>query len=176
MTAKNCILTQKEVKRLFSYDPETGIVKRLITVSNNAKKNDIVGCKTKEIESRIYLVTMVNYKLYMLHRLIWLYMTGLFPEEYIDHIDHDGTNNKWINLRPASNQENQRNSTLGINNKSGITGVYFAKSKNLWVASIKINHKEKHLKTSKDFFECCCARKSAERRYNFHPNHGLLKQ
>ena len=46
--------------------------------------------------------------------------------------------------------------------KSGITMVYWYKSSNCWVAKININGKPKHLGYFDNYFDACCARKSAE--------------
>jgi hypothetical protein len=42
------------------------------------------------------------------HRFAFLYMTGSIPEE-IDHIDGDGGNNIWSNLRVATKSQNVMN-------------------------------------------------------------------
>jgi hypothetical protein len=48
-------------------------------------------------------------------------------------------------LRWATNQENQFNSQLSINNTSGVKGIYYHNKKKKWIARIKINGKETHL-------------------------------
>ena len=59
----------------------------------------------------------------------------------VDHIDNNSLNNSLINLRWATDQENQRNTKICSKNTSGVKGVGFHKSKNKWRASIKINGK-----------------------------------
>ena len=43
---------------------------------------------------------------YLAHRLAWLYVTGSWPSQDIDHIDGDPTNNRFANLREVTHQEN----------------------------------------------------------------------
>lgn len=54
----------------------------------------------------------------------------------IDHIDHDGLNNRRSNLRICSHTENVRNRRQPANNTSGYKGVSYVKSRGLWVAII----------------------------------------
>jgi len=111
---------------------------------------------------------------YMAHRLAWAFTHGEFPkeDEQIDHINGDATDNRIDNLRLVSMQENNRNKGLGRNNKTGITGVSWKKKYQKWYAFIKVDRVDKHLGCFSTIFEAACARKSAEREYGFHGNHG----
>ncbi len=60
---------------------------------------------------------------------------------------------------------------IKTNNTSGITGVYWHKGANKWMAFIKINYKQIYLGTFTEFDEAVCARKLAEKEYGFHENH-----
>lgn len=51
------------------------------------------------------------------------------------------------------------------NNKSGLAGVSFKEDENKWIAYISVNKKRINLGRFDDFFEACCARKSAENKY-----------
>jgi hypothetical protein len=57
----------------------------------------------------------------------------------VDHINGDGLNNRRFNLRIATKSQNQSNRGPQVDNKSGIKGVYWCKSKLKWVAGIKLN-------------------------------------
>ena len=91
------------------------------------------------------------------------------------HEDSNGLINKWTNLRLASHTENQRNKRLFGNNTSGCTGVYWHKSNNRWQPSISVNGKSIYLGRFIDRFDAICARKSAERKYGYHVNHGVSR-
>lgn len=62
---------------------------------------------------------------YTVHRLVWLFETGVWPIQEIDHIDGDKLNNKFSNLREVSKAVNLRNKPSMANNTSGVTGVRF---------------------------------------------------
>lgn len=48
-------------------------------------------------------------KIYMEHRLVWLYVTGEWPSGFIDHINRDRSDNRFENLREASSRANATN-------------------------------------------------------------------
>ena len=108
------ILTQKRLKELFSYNPTTGIFTRLIATSSNAKAGDVAGTSCHG-----YIRICVDSKQYLAHRLAYFYMTGDWPPNMIDHRDNCKHNNAWTNLRPATQAENQLNSSAQKNNKLG---------------------------------------------------------
>lgn len=61
------------------------------------------------------------------HILAFVIAKGRWPKAHIDHIDGDGFNNAWKNLREATPAQNGRNRTRGANanNKStNVRGVY----------------------------------------------------
>mgnify|MGYP001070438704 CR=1 FL=1 len=63
----------------------------------------------------------------------------------IDHIDGDKLNNNLSNLREVSPRENRTNYTNRIKTTSKYTGVCWDKSRRKWIASIKVNGKQKNL-------------------------------
>jgi hypothetical protein len=117
--------SQQELNSLFNYDPETGILTR------RWSGRPVIGGN-----KRGHVVVGVGRKFYLAHRIIWKIMTGDDPENFIDHIDCNGKNNRWINLREASHAENLRNRGAPKNNTSGIKGVSFCKATGLWRAGI----------------------------------------
>jgi len=113
----------------------------------------------------------INTHQYQAHRLAWLYVSGDWPKEQIDHIDGNRSNNIILNLRAASPMENSKNMTLRKTSKNGIYGISKT-AKGYWQAKIADNGFVHHLYHGSNFFEACCARKSAEIKYGYHPNHG----
>lgn len=57
------------------------------------------------------------------HRLAYLYVTGCWPTEDMDHINGVRSDNRWENLRACSRSENMQNVTRQKNNTSGHVGV-----------------------------------------------------
>lgn len=134
-------ITQERLKELLSYDPITGIFKRLKQINYKINPDKIVGSINDG-----YLIVKLDNKFYRLHRLAWLYAHGRFPENDIDHIDGDKQNNKLENLREANNSENGRNKPKFKKNKSGHKGVCWIEKSQKWRASIALgNKKTKHI-------------------------------
>lgn len=163
------VITQAELKETLSYNIETGDLIWIIS-KPGVKVGSVAGTPALG-----YVSITINRRLYRAHRLIWLYMTGEWPKDQIDHINHIRNDNRWCNLREATYQENQRNRTNPKNNKSGVCGVRWREKRNRWSSQIKVNRKAKHLGSFTDKFEAICARKSAENKYGFHENHGAAR-
>lgn len=161
------MITAAELKSLLKYNQDTGLFTWLVASSNRIRIGDIAGCNKDG-----YILIRVNNILYRAHRLAWLYMTGSFPSQHIDHVDHIRSNNRWFNLRDVSQKENSKNMKKSKNNKSGVAGVRWCKKDNYWRIEVKVDYKLITLGSRRDFFEACCLRKSANNLYNFHSNHG----
>jgi hypothetical protein len=110
------MLTQEELKRHLFYCPEQGTFTRRVHICATKK----VGNKRKDG----YLQITVNGVKYLTHRLAFLYITGRFPLEEIDHKDRCKTNNKWNNLRECTKSLNRANMPCTKRNKLTIRGVY----------------------------------------------------
>lgn len=69
------------------------------------------------------------------HTIVWVLSTGKYPEFEIDHKNRDGLDNDFSNLRDVPHIKNANNKGMYSNNTSGVTGVYWRKRENRWVAS-----------------------------------------
>lgn len=78
-----------------------------------------------------------------MHRIIMDLVPGDGVE--VDHINHDGLDNRRRNLRVCSHKENARNVSIGRANTSGFKGVSWDRSRNKWGASIKVDGRKLHL-------------------------------
>jgi hypothetical protein len=130
------MITQKELKEVLEYNPETGVFTRIKSSNNPVKIGSIAGTIDKNGYRRITL----NGKRYLAHRLAYFYMTGNFPENQIDHINHIRNDNRWTNLRPATKSENQSNAKISKRNTTGYKGVSYDKRRNKYRAEICHNH------------------------------------
>lgn len=135
------IITQDELKELLHYDPDTGIFKWLIPRANKINTGNIAG----GINRQGYIRLSINKSEYKAHRLAWLYMTGEMPKDFIDHINGIKTDNRWCNLREATNTENNRNTGLLPTNTSGYKGISLNKKTKKWIAQASIGNKNKYL-------------------------------
>jgi hypothetical protein len=128
------MLTQERLKEVLNYDSDSGIFTWAINIYRRKTKGVIAGC----INHEGYVQIMIDRKTYRAHRLAWLYVYGSFPSKEIDHINCIPSDNRIVNLREASREENQQNKKKAQkNNKSGLLGV--SKSGNLWRAIIYLN-------------------------------------
>jgi len=84
-------VTAEEARKLFKYDPETGRLEWAVALSRIAKKGRPCLCRN----SSGYRTVRIHGKSYVVHRIIWLMMTGSFPEATIDHINRDRSDNRW---------------------------------------------------------------------------------
>ena len=67
------------------------------------------------------------------------------PGAVVDHIDHNGLNNRRSNLRICTQKQNSRNAVPNRRGTSRFKGVYFLKRTGKWIATINYNGKTMHL-------------------------------
>lgn len=166
------MITQDQLKEVLHYCPETGVFTWLVGGHKRRAGVEAGYVDRHSISGKAYRRQWLHGRSYLTHRLAFLYMTGEFPEDQVDHKDGNGLNNAWTNLRAVSNDENQKNKRRHVNNTSGTTGVVWAKDRRKWQAGIKLNGCHKHLGRFHDKEEAIAARKAAEATYGFHENHG----
>ena len=164
----------ERLKEILDYNPETG----LFTWKEKRKWSKEVGSvagsvNTNSITGRKYIYIHTLGRQWKAHRLVFMFMTGKEASGFVDHINGDGTDNRWSNLRDTDNKTNSRNArrrkeALG----SGVMGVRWHKKANKWVAGIHHKGKNVHLGLFVDFDEAVKARKEAEIKYRYSENHG----
>lgn len=158
---KETDLTGTMIERRLCYDPITGRFISNISSSPSRQKGGPVG----NINDQGYLNISMEGRLFRAHRLAWVWMTGNWPKEDIDHINGDRLDNRFVNLREATRSQNLMNSGLKARNKTGHIGVNFDKDRNKFVAQIKVNKKQKHLGRYSKLEDAVSARKAAEEIY-----------
>ena len=127
-------VTLSKLHDLFDYKDGNLIWKA--PTSPRVKIGDIAG----HLNPTGYISIGVEGKLYLGHRLIYLYHNGYFPS-YIDHIDGNRSNNKIDNLRNATKSQNQMNIRLSTRNKSGTKGVSWDKKNKKWIVCVRVESK-----------------------------------
>lgn len=160
------ILSQSSLRQLLSYDRDTGLLVWLIS-RGKAKLGSVAGAH----DAHGYVVIRLYGVLYKAHRLIWLYETGSFPVEDIDHINGVRDDNRWANLRQATRSDNQQNMKMYANNTSGYPGVVWDASRGKWAARIRVNGAQLNLGRFLDASEAFAAYKLAKSKYHpFNPS------
>lgn len=134
--------TQGYLKSILNYNSNTGNLIWVNPTSFRVKKGDIAGHKNK---LHGYIEIGIKGKSYLAHRLIYFWVMGKWPKYQIDHKDCNKTNNKWDNLREATNQQNSLNSRLHVDNTSGYKGVQKNTLANTWMARLCIDGKALYL-------------------------------
>ena len=148
-----------ELSRDLSYDPFTGAGTWLTFRASNAQKGAFAGC----LKRNGYVYISYKLKLYKAHRLFWFLQTGHDPCGLtIDHIDGNKSNNKFLNLRLATQSQQICNTTRRCDNSSGHKGVHFNKKKQKYEVYIKIDKKQLYLGLYKTFKEAVAARQAKE--------------
>lgn len=148
---------------LLKYDSESGIFTWKVRTSKRVKKGQIAGT----VKDDGYIRIRIDGTLYLAHRLAWLYHYGTFPENEIDHINRNKSDNRIGNLRDVDRVTNAINKDLQSNNESGVAGVRWSKGSNKWRAYIGVEGKTIQLGYFVEFHEAVNARKNAEVLYGF---------
>lgn len=108
------MLTQADVKHLFDYHPDGKLIWKNPT-NRAVKPGTVAGVK----KPAAYSVVSISAKIYMVHRLVYLWHTGEWPQ-IVDHIDNDKTNNRIENLRAATPEQNMANRRGWAGRKKGV--------------------------------------------------------
>jgi hypothetical protein len=139
-------ITQERLRELLDYDPETGIFRWRVASSPYARHHTYaVGDVAGHSQSRGYLAMWLDGRKYLAHRLAWLYVHGVMPDDDMDHVNRTRTDNRIENLRPASRVQNNGNAALPKHNTSGVKGVRWHKQRGKWVAQISIGNRCRYL-------------------------------
>lgn len=132
-------LTAERLRELLAYDPETGVF-RWKASRGYVKGGKIAGTLNNRGRRQI----TVDRRLYVASRLAWLYQTGEWPCDQIDHINLIIDDNRFCNLREATNSQNQANTHKRASNKSGFKGVCSDRGVG-WRAQIMVGGKVRRL-------------------------------
>lgn len=123
------MLDQVRLRRMLSYDPDSGIWTWVWCPPPNQR---YTGTVAGNVRRDGYVSIRIAGQLYYSHRLAWFYMTGKWPAVEIDHEDRSPLNNRWSNLREASSSDNKCNSQTSSRNTSGYRGVGWMPTVGKW--------------------------------------------
>lgn len=127
-------LTHERLLELLHYEPESGIFTWRVERRVGRGKGRLLravgsraGCwHAPETTGRKLGWRSINidYHLYREARLIWFWMTGEWPDQIVDHRDGDPSNQRWNNLRLATDSQNKANSSVRKDSLTGLKGVH----------------------------------------------------
>jgi hypothetical protein len=135
------MLDRKRLLELLHYEPETGVFTRLVRTAQCMRVGDVAG----RTDTWGYRQIGVDGRKHLAHRLAWLYVTGEWPAEQIDHVNGDRSDNRIVNLRLATGSQNQANMRKRGDNTSGYKGVAWNAKCRKWQAYIGVNGRRHHL-------------------------------
>lgn len=97
-----------------------------------------------------------KYKQPRVHVQVWTEANGPVPKGFVvDHINGDIHDNRLENLRLATVAQNIRNSKRRSDNKSGLKGLSWDKSRGCFRGTVTTDGRS-HSFRSKDLLEVCC--------------------
>jgi hypothetical protein len=163
------VLTSDIARTILDYCPDSGVMHwRLRSVDfsidgkNSAASQQaawngrFAGKVAGYIDKQGYWSLHIFHRRYRAPRVAWLIMTGEWPAGDIDHINLNRSDDRWSNLRVATESENMANRLAPRNNTSGFKGVSFDRKTKKWRAKITKNYSHHYLGAF-DTPEAACA-------------------
>lgn len=135
------MLTHRKLQALLRYSKRTGVFTWRVA-RGTAKAGAVAGTINHG-----YVAIKIAGKLYAGHRLAWFYVTGEWPKDMVDHRNERKFDNRWGNLREATNAENLQNSSKprATNGGSRYLGVSWHIPSSRWMARIMVGGVRKYL-------------------------------
>ena len=132
-------VTAERLREVLDYCPETGVFRwRRVTKGNQVKVGAVAGCQGKKGHRR---VIQIEGRLYYAAPLAYLYMTGEWAPNDIDHRNSDPSDNRWLNLHPATRSQNMANTRAHTDSRTSVKGVFLHKETGKWRARIRIENR-----------------------------------
>ena len=167
--ASKPILTPSELRNLFDYNPETGVLLWRVDRGQRVKAGDIAG----SINHDGYRKILVRPRVYLAHRVAWALVSDQWPDGEIDHINGLRDDNRIANLRVVSRSVNCRNMALRRTNTSGVSGVSWHRQRRKWHVRVPDGSGGKrHIGLFDTLEQAAAAREEAVRGMGFTQRHG----
>lgn len=124
-------VTPEYIRECFEYDPDTGELtwksrprnhfptERGWRIFHKSYAGKVTGC----MDHMGYLIVLIGGRPYPVHRVILALVTGAWPTEMVDHINGVRHDNRLVNLRAATREENRHNTLVRKDSSTGVKGV-----------------------------------------------------
>ena len=147
---------------IFLIDKNNEICAKALIDLDDVDKVKNIKWHRSDLQRSTYYCISNNSEWCRIHRLI---MGVTDKDIVVDHINHNGLDNRKSNLRICTSGQNTCNCLTSKNNKSGHKGVYWSKERKKWCAQISINNKTKGLGRYDTIEEAIEAREKAAKEY-----------
>jgi len=129
------MLSAEYLREVLDYDRQTGTFRWRVR-HGHALAGSVAGGVCQDGYRRIG----INRQCHLEHRLAWLHIHGMWPTAQVDHINGNTLDNSILNLRLASNAQNQMNRRPS--NRHGFKGITFNRTEQKWRAQIALGGKK----------------------------------
>lgn len=147
---------------IFLIDKNNEICAKALIDLDDVDKVKNIKWHRSDLQRSTYYCISNNSEWRRIHRLI---MGVTDKDIVVDHINHNGLDNRKSNLRICTSGQNTCNCLTSKNNKSGHKEVYWSKERKKWCVQISINNKTKGLGRYDTIEEAIEAREKAAKEY-----------
>lgn len=152
------MVTQERLQELLHYDMRTGIFAWRVAPP---QKPNFIGREAGCISPAGYRMIRIDRRLYRAHRLAWLYVYGIWPNN-VDHANGVKDDNRLANLRECTMSQNIANARLRKDNTSGHKGIW--RENNSWTVEVWCHGKKHRVGVFRDLDQARAARAEAAER------------
>lgn len=132
MKQTKTLVSAERLREVLRYDPETGVFTWKSRPAEQFASDK--SCKTWNtrfagkqcgcIDSGCgYVLIRVDGERYFAHRLAWLFVSGAWPKNEVDHRNGTRSDNRWLNLRDVTPSVNRQNRRAPSRSAAGALGV-----------------------------------------------------
>lgn len=145
--------TPEQLRELLRYEPNTGKLfwkERPLSMFSTGRHCNVWNARYRDKEAFTatdegYKQGTIFYKRYKAHRVAWAIHYGEWPNGQIDHVNRNRSDNRIVNMRIATNAQNQWNVAVRKESAIGFKGVVKSRGGNGWYARISVNGVRKNL-------------------------------
>lgn len=168
------MLTASVLRNALSYNPKTGVFIWKEGGRGRGRKKGARAGSIKTSKGRQNRQITVNGHTHTAGYMAWLYVTGQPPPGILERLDNDPLNDAFDNLTPSDYSTIKKSRHGSRRNTTGISGVSWRQAEGGHYA-VSIGDPGRgtgqYLGRTRDFFEACCMRKSAELRLGYNTQH-----